>query len=154
MPFGKTVVETNRGLTVTIESSPSSSPEKASLNRGWIDQDPSAEAFPFPDIIPQPSFTSVTLADGKSTKTAMPLLGGPNSRPIVKGTQGANESFERMQRALALPPCTWMSLTFLETPTDLILQCPIVLMLQQLQLHRSQSPASKPSRPTLRRQAN
>lgn len=107
IPFGKTVVETNRGLTVTIESSPSSSPEKASLNRGWIDQDPSAEAFPFPDIVPQPNFTSVTLADGESTQPtqpAMPLLGGPKSRPIIKGTQGANESFERMQRALALSP--------------------------------------------------
>ena len=112
IPFGKTVVETNRGLTVTIESSPSNSPEKASLNRGWIDQDPSAEAFPFPDIIPQPNFTSVTLADGESTQTAMPLLGGPNSRPIVKGTQEANESFERMQRALGLSPCTWMPLAF------------------------------------------
>ena len=151
IPFGKTVVETNRGLTVTIESSPGSSPEKASLNRGWIDQNPSAEAFPFPDIIPQPNFTSVTLANGESTQTTMPLLGGPNSRPIVKGTQGANESFERMQRALALSPCTWMPLAVLKTLTDLILQGPM-LMLQQLQIHLSQSPASKPSRPTLRRQ--
>ncbi|KAM0799491.1 hypothetical protein BDR22DRAFT_890382 [Usnea florida] len=102
IPFGKTVVETNRGLTVTIESSPSSSPEKASLNRGWIDQDPSAEAFPFPDIVPQHDFTSVTPADGESTQMAMPLLVRSKNRPIVKGTQAANESFERMQRALAL----------------------------------------------------
>ena len=150
-PFGKTVVETNRGLTVTIESSPSSSPEKASLNRGWIDHDPSAEAFPFPDIVPQPNFTSVTLAEGESTKIAMPLP-GRKSRPIVKGTQEANESFERMRRLLALSPCTWMPLTFLKTLTDLALQCLMVLMLQQLQIHLSQSLASKPSRPTLRRQ--
>ena len=112
IPFGKTVVETNRGLTVTIESSPSSSPEKASLNRGWIDQDPSAEAFPFPDIVSQPDFTSVTPADAESTQIAMPLLVRSKNRPIVKGTKAANESFERMQRALALSSCTWMPLAF------------------------------------------
>ena len=112
IPFGKTVVETNRGLTVTIESSPSSSPEKASLNRGWINQDPSAKAFPFPDIVPQPKFTNLTPADGESTQTqtAIPLPGRSKSRPIVRGTQEANESFGRMQRALALSPCTWMPL--------------------------------------------
>ena len=153
IPFGKTVVETNRGLTVTIESSPGSSPEKASLNRGWIDQDPSAKAFPFPDIVPQPNSTSVTLANGESTKTAMPLP-GRSSRPIVKGTQEANESFERMQRALALSPCTWMPLALWKTLTDLFLQFPMVLMPRQLQIYLSQSLASKPSRPTLRRQEN
>ena len=110
IPFGKTVVETNRGLTVTIESSPSSSPEKASLNRGWIDQDPSAEAFPFPDIVPQAKLTSVTPADKEPTQTAMNFPGRSKSRPIVRGTQEANESFERMQRALALSPCTLMPL--------------------------------------------
>lgn len=98
IPFGKTVVETNRGLTVTIESSPATSPEKASLNHGWNPEIPGGAAFPFPDIAPQPQFAggSLQLAPGK-----------PRVRPIVRGTQEANESFERMKHSLASSPCMW-----------------------------------------------
>ena len=94
IPFGKTVVETNRGLTVTIESSPATSPEKASLNHGWNPE----TAFPFPDIAPQPHFTGGFL---------QVALGKSKVRPIVRGTQEANESFERMKRSLASSPCMW-----------------------------------------------
>lgn len=109
IPFGKTVVETNRGLTVTIESSPDSSPEKASLHHDWIPQLPSGSALAFPDIAPQPQpqFTNLTPASGGSTQIAVRPPGRSKGRPIVKGTREANESFERMQRSLAFSPCTW-----------------------------------------------
>lgn len=102
IPFGRTVVETNRGLTVTIESSPTGSPHKATLNQGWIPPIPSGAAFPFPDIVPQPHFTGLDSADPGSTQVA---IRAPKARPIVRGTKEANESFERMKRALAGSPC-------------------------------------------------
>lgn len=104
IPFGKTVVETNRGLTVTIESSPDNSPEKASLHHGWIPELPSGSAVAFPDIAPQPQSSNLTPASGGSTQIAIRPPGRPKSRAIVKGTREANESFERMQRSLTFPP--------------------------------------------------
>ncbi|KAF6234815.1 hypothetical protein HO173_007035 [Letharia columbiana] len=104
IPFGKTVVETKCGLTVTIESSPDSSPKKASLHHGWINEIPSGAAVPFPDIAPQSQFTSLAPANGGSTQVAIRTPGRPKGCAIVKGTQEANESFERMQRTLNFSP--------------------------------------------------
>ena len=105
IPFGKTVVETNRGLTVTIESSPDSSPEKASLHHGWIPELPSHATIPFPEIAPLPQFTSPTSADRTTTEVAIRAPGRSKSRPIVRGTPEANESFQRMMRALNSSSC-------------------------------------------------
>ena len=102
IPFGRTVVETNRGLTVTIESSPTGSPDKATLNQGWIPPIPSGAAFPFPDIIPQPEFTGLDPANAGSTQVT---VRAPKAHPIVRGTKESNESFERMKRILAGSSC-------------------------------------------------
>ena len=111
IPFGKTVVETNRGLTVTIESSPDSSPDKASLHHGWIPQVPSGLAVPFPDFNTQPQTTSLTPGNSGSARIAIRPPGRPKGRGIVKGTAEANESFERMQRKLNSSACMWKPLT-------------------------------------------
>ena len=99
------MVETNRGLTVTIEDNAADSPDKATLNHGWITPVPSGAAFPFPDIAPQPQFTGSDSANGGSTEVAIRMPGKPKARPIVRGTKEANESFERMKRVLAASPC-------------------------------------------------
>ena len=96
------MVETNRGLTVTIESNPAGSPDKATLNQGWIPPIPSGAAFPFPDIVPPPHFTGLDPANAGSTQVA---IRAPKARPIIKGTKEAKESFERMKRALVGSPC-------------------------------------------------
>lgn len=96
------MVETNRGLTVTIESTSTGSPDKATLNQGWIPPIPTDAAYPFPDIVPQPHFVGLDTANTESTQVA---IRAPKSRPIVKGTKEANESFERMKRALVGSPC-------------------------------------------------
>lgn len=100
------MVETNRGLTVTIESSPIASPNKVGFHHDWIPQTPSSAAFPFPDIGVQPQSTSLTSVNEGSTPVIMRTPGRPKARAIVKGTQEANESFERMRRSLASSNCT------------------------------------------------
>lgn len=87
---------------MTIESNSVGKPDKATLNQDWIPAIPSGAAFPFPDIVPQPQFTSLDATISGPTQVA---IRAPKSRPIVKGTKEANESFERMQRKLAGPPC-------------------------------------------------
>ena len=90
---------------MTIESSPTGSPDKASLNHGWRPAIPSSAAFPFPDIVHQPQFTSLSPTNEESTQVTMRTPGRSKARPIVRGTQEANESFERMKRSLASTTC-------------------------------------------------
>ena len=51
---------------------------------------PSDAAFSFPDIVPQPQFTSLSPADKESTQVAMRTPGRSKARPSVRGTQEAN----------------------------------------------------------------
>ena len=102
IPFGRTVVETKHGLTVTIESKSAGNPDKATLNQDWIPPIPSGAAFPFPDIVPQAQFTGSDPTNSGPTQVA---IRASKARPIVKGTKEANESFERMKRNLAGSSC-------------------------------------------------
>ena len=56
------------------------------------------------------SFGKISRNQAGPTKVTIRAPDKPRSRPIVKGTQEANESFERMKRSLPSLPCMWLPL--------------------------------------------
>ena len=91
-------------------SSHDGSPDKASMNQSWSPHIVGDTPFSFPDTVAQSQFTNLISANEGSTKVTIRDPGKPKSRPIVRGTQEANESFERMKLSLASFPCMWLPL--------------------------------------------
>ena len=95
---------------MAAERSLDGSPDNNSMTRPGNSQIVGGNQLPFPNTIAQPQFTNLMSAKGGSTKVTIRAPDKPKPRPIVKGTQEANESFERMKRSLASFPCKWFSL--------------------------------------------
>ena len=76
------------------------------MTRPWNSEMIGGTQLSIPNTTAQPQFTNLISAKEGPTKVTIRAPDKPKSRPIVKGTQEANESFERMKRSLASFPCT------------------------------------------------